>query len=457
MARGTPDFGVVWPGASFGIKSTQFKAEASNGEAGAPACEWEPTTAVLGGALGSGNGPLVCFLNEPLRDAEDELVLQAQLGEDGTWVDLCTLSNDEPSSSCPVPETSAGGLPRLRATGRECRICFEPAGACMELQLVAPCECRGSSRWVHRGCLTRCGRGRCDVCQATLRAGSLSDRQLHDAVVRATAQFDADFGIPNSETVMAPFSADSPRHHLPLPPAGDEGAASNVNGSARSSLSRAATMRVRGHRRTNSREFECDVNIRGHRRTNSRELERRAARSLPSPPARRVAAMDWTCVGMRTRSSISDLDASSHHSPCTPLTLCRDYEEPFPPGCAPRGQYTGEVDAESRPHGKGVWVNGRNETEYDGEYRHGKRHGRGTAFRAGIEVEYVGEWHRGKRDGKGRGLFRWHLLHETFLWEGRWHSGRPRGGTGTLFLRDGSAAIKRSSHWRWDGRVFAPR
>ena len=33
---------------------------------------------------------------------------------------------------------------------RECRLCFEGGG-----DLIAPCNCRGTSQWVHRSCLNR--------------------------------------------------------------------------------------------------------------------------------------------------------------------------------------------------------------------------------------------------------------------------------------------------------------
>ncbi|XRB18096.1 hypothetical protein RI054_17g79410 [Pseudoscourfieldia marina] len=283
-------FGVIFVGSSMAIPSSEFKPVP--GEVG-QAVELSTSGRVtLDGDSTERLGPLVCFLSSKLPCDEEELVVQCLV--DDAWVDLCTLTNASPSHSCQL-NFSGGRISKLRIRGRECRICFEPQGGDSDSKLVAPCACKGSQRWVHRSCLTQCGGqvgGKCTVCKATFRiTDSMSERQLQEAVERATAAFDQAFGIDSthnaSPTPRAPLDLDnSPRHRLPPPPlvgsaplVGSTTNLSRTNASTRHSSS----LRLRGHhRRQGSREFECDINVRGHRRSNSRELEHASTRHSSS-------------------------------------------------------------------------------------------------------------------------------------------------------------------------------
>merc|ERR1719401_2760202 len=53
-------------------------------------------------------------------------------------------SNSDPAPSAPSP---ASRTSRVDSSGA-CRLCFEEGG-----ELIAPCLCKGTSKWIHRSCL----------------------------------------------------------------------------------------------------------------------------------------------------------------------------------------------------------------------------------------------------------------------------------------------------------------
>ena len=87
---------------------------------------------------------------------------------------------------------------------------------------------------------------------------------------------------------------------------------------------------------------------------------------------------------------------------------------------AKREVYSGETDAQGRPHGTGRCdFLGSPEGVYEGQWADGERHGRGVFTFKGGRV-YDGEWARGKKDGLG--TYRW-TNGETYT--GRFAKGKP--------------------------------
>ena len=94
------------------------------------------------------------------------------------------------------------------------------------------------------------------------------------------------------------------------------------------------------------------------------------------------------------------------------------------------GTYTGEVNADGNPHGKGVF-NFNNGQRYDGKYRDGKRNGFGTYyFKDGERFE--GEYLNDKRNGRGKYYYK----------NGDWFEGEyrdnARNGKGVYHFSNGS-------------------
>jgi len=95
----------------------------------------------------------------------------------------CSEDDDNATVSTASPphshSTAASPLDQGAEETLTCRICFEAKGPDFSTELLSPCQCRGSQKYVHRECHRRwqaCvqsmrGRGaalRCDVCRARL-------------------------------------------------------------------------------------------------------------------------------------------------------------------------------------------------------------------------------------------------------------------------------------------------
>lgn len=118
-----------------------------------------------------------------------------------------TLSSDDPSAAAAAPswdDSATAAAPPPAGETPTCRFCFEEATEDEGGQLVAPCKCSGSQKYVHVQCLKRWqahqrleaassrtpGGGRqkaitCDVCHSELTTAPPTDAELL-AIVRPT-------------------------------------------------------------------------------------------------------------------------------------------------------------------------------------------------------------------------------------------------------------------------------
>ncbi len=105
--------------------------------------------------------------------------------------------------------------------------------------------------------------------------------------------------------------------------------------------------------------------------------------------------------------------------------------------------YTGELDAENRPHGSGVmsYASG---AEYEGEWRSGKRSGTGSmTYPDGSS--YDGTWENDEKNGTGRYLRPDGSVYEGDFADGMYH------GTGTLTEADGASYTGAFRNGEFDG------
>ena len=60
------------------------------------------------------------------------------------------------------------------------------------------------------------------------------------------------------------------------------------------------------------------------------------------------------------------------------------------------GTYTGQLNADGKPHGKGkeYWSNGN--LAYEGEFEDGKKHGEGKLYDEDENLKYEGEFENGE-------------------------------------------------------------